>query len=125
VSGGPVQAFSYGWTEFEVLPSSQDLRITTYGIAPHKVAVADTLLSSPAVVSELLLSPERPSIRITWDAGGAVVSWDASFGDYVLQQSESLTGSWSGIAASVVGPEYRAAIQDGGVKARYFRLVKR
>ncbi len=125
VSGGPVQAFSYGWTEFEVLPASQDLRITTYGIAPHKVAGADTLLSSPAVVSELFLSPERPSLRITRDAGGAVVSWEASFDDYLLQESGSLTGAWSAVAASLVGPEFRAAIQDGGVNGRYFRLVKR
>jgi hypothetical protein len=125
LSGGPVQVFSYGWTEFEVSAGSQELRITTYGIPAHKVPTVDTLLLSPAVVSELVVSPQRPRLRIARETSGVGVSWDASFEGYTLEQSESLSSGWTAVAVSSAGLEFKAVVPDAGTGTRYFRLIRR
>lgn len=125
LSGGPVQVFSYGWTEFEVAAGTQELRITTYGIPAHKVPNAETLLLTPGIASELAVAPERPRLRVTREASSVVLAWDATFDGYVLERADSLGSPWTGVTSAVVGTEARAVVPASEAASRFFRLVKR
>jgi 3-phytase/alkaline phosphatase D len=64
VQGGYVAAHTYGWTELAVDRFSQELRVTTYGIAPYTRAQiegdpAAILSRVPEVVSEFVVRPKR------------------------------------------------------------------
>ncbi len=61
-SGDYLSTHTFGWTEFDILPDSQRLRVTTYGIAPYTAAdlaanPAEVLSRTPEIVSQLIVLP--------------------------------------------------------------------
>lgn len=52
--GGPVATHVFGWTEFDILPGSRALKITTWGIEPYTWA---DLLADPASVIDRVPVP--------------------------------------------------------------------
>jgi alkaline phosphatase D len=64
LQGGYVAAHTYGWTEFEIGPSTQTLTVTTYGIDPYTEAelIADPgeiIARTPAIVSQFIVTPKK------------------------------------------------------------------
>uniref|UniRef100_A0ACD5GSQ1 Uncharacterized protein n=1 Tax=Desertifilum tharense IPPAS B-1220 TaxID=1781255 RepID=A0ACD5GSQ1_9CYAN len=53
LQGEYLAVHTYGWSEFEITPGTQQLRVTTYGVAPY--TQADLLANSTAITS---LQPE-------------------------------------------------------------------
>ncbi len=62
-SGDYLSTHTFGWTEFDILPDSQRLRVTTYGIASYNAADLaenpDEILSrTPEIVSQFVVLPD-------------------------------------------------------------------
>ncbi len=124
--GGPTAIFSYGWTELEIAPGSQQLLVTTYGIPPYTAGDvnADLLLRTPQVVSQLVVAPELPRLTAIRSGGEIVVSWDASFAGFALEAAEALgtPTQWSAIASAVEGDRRVARLPVGSGASRFLRL---
>ncbi|GET36712.1 alkaline phosphatase D family protein [Microseira wollei] len=61
--GSYVSAHTYGWTEFEINPQTQQLRVTTYGIDSYteeqlKANPSEIISRTPTVVSEFVVNPQ-------------------------------------------------------------------
>ena len=89
IQGDYVVAHTYGWTEFDIDPTTQQLRVTTYGIDAYTEAelLADpTSITSqtPRIVSEFVVSPAGTQILLGGDGN------DNFFGD---KNAETLFGS--------------------------------
>ncbi|MBP0000034.1 MAG: phytase [Cyanobacteria bacterium SID2] len=68
LQGGYVATQTFGWTEFEIDPNTQELLVTTYGIDPYTEAELNTnpetiLDRSPEVVSQFSVTPEFDTAR--------------------------------------------------------------
>ena len=64
VQGDYVAVHNYGWTEFEIDPQSQQLRVMTWGIAPYtaedlRVNPEEVLARTPQIISEFIVNPQR------------------------------------------------------------------
>ncbi len=62
LQGDYVAAHTYGWTEFDIDPATQQLRLTTYGIEPYTEAEltanpGDVTGRTPTVVNEFVVNP--------------------------------------------------------------------
>ena len=126
VAGGPVEAFTYGWTEFDITPGDAELRITTYGIDayPQTLVNPDLLLRTPKVVSQLVVRAERPTLAFVRAGGDLRVSWDASFTGYQLEVATSLSPGavWSPVDSSVSGSQRVATVPFSTAAASFVRL---
>jgi phosphodiesterase/alkaline phosphatase D-like protein len=63
VQGDYVAVHNYGWTEFEIDPQSQQLRVMTWGIAPYtaedlRVNPEEVLARTPQIISEFIVNPQ-------------------------------------------------------------------
>ncbi len=63
LQGGYVAAHTYGWTEFNIDPQSQQLRVTTFGVDPYTQAELEAnptaiITREPAIVSDFLVNPQ-------------------------------------------------------------------
>jgi phosphodiesterase/alkaline phosphatase D-like protein len=63
LQGDYVAAHSYGWTDFEIAPSTQKLTVTTYGIAPYTEAELmanpeEITRRQPQIVSQFEVNPK-------------------------------------------------------------------
>ena len=62
IEGEYIAAHTYGWTEFEVAPGTQELTVTTYGVEPYTqgglLANPEEILSrEPIIVSQFEVTP--------------------------------------------------------------------
>lgn len=62
LQGDYVAAHTYGWTEFDINPTTQQLRLTTYGIEPYTEAElianpGSVTNRTPTIVSEFIVNP--------------------------------------------------------------------
>ena len=63
VIGGWVVGHTYGWSEFEVVPDTETLTITTWGVPAYSPAQVrddpDSILSlTPQIMSQLIVTPQ-------------------------------------------------------------------
>lgn len=63
VTGGWVVGHTFGWTEFEIAPDSDQLTITTWGVPAYTPAQAASdpaaiLALTPAIMSQLIITPQ-------------------------------------------------------------------
>ncbi len=87
IQGDYVSAHTFGWTQFDIDPITQELVVTTYGIEPYtraelEAAPASILAREPAIVSQFSVTPETPA-RFGSDAAEELaggVEDDALFG---------------------------------------------
>lgn len=87
--GGPTATHTFGWTEFEVLPGSRSLRVTTFGIEPY--SWADLSADPDAIVARV---PEIVSQFVVRGAGvPCVADLDAS-GTIDGTDLATLLGAW-------------------------------
>jgi 3-phytase/alkaline phosphatase D len=126
VTGGPVAAFTYGWTQFDITPGADELRITTYGIEAYQQnqVNADLLLRTPKVINQLVVRSERPVLSFTRAGGNLNLSWDASFVGYQLESSPSIGAGavWSPVTSSVSGTQRVATIPLSTASGSFMRL---
>jgi hypothetical protein len=122
--GGAAATFTYGWSEFEIHPTSRALRVTTYGIPAYTRAQMneETLLRQPQVVSRFTVQSERPRLEIRRVAGRIRAAWRRAFAGFRLERSASLgvDAAWEAVEATVDGEEMVAELPEGA--ASFYRL---
>lgn len=126
VTGGPVAAFTYGWTQFEITPGDDELRITTFGIEAYQQTQvnADLLLRTPKVINQLVVRSERPVLSFARSNSNILLSWDSSFVGYQLEFTSVLGAGavWTPVVSSVSGAQRVATVPLSTASASFMRL---
>jgi phosphodiesterase/alkaline phosphatase D-like protein len=70
VQGDYVAVHNYGWTEFEIDPQSQQLRVITWGITPYtaedlRTNPEEVIARTPQIISEFIVNPHLGDIAET------------------------------------------------------------
>lgn len=94
--GGPVVTHVFGWSEFEILPGSRSLRVTTWGIEPYTwadvIADPEAITSRvPQPVSQFVVHAVHVPCVADLDGSGGVDGVDLA----------SLLGAWGEIDATL------------------------
>jgi 3-phytase/alkaline phosphatase D len=129
--GGYVAVHTFGWTEFEIIPDSRVLTITTYGIAPYGVAELNPSITNrtPEIVSQFSVTPilEPIVLNIELLENDLIVSWPAAAKGFVLEQTDSLTSpaQWTSVTAvpSTLGDRIIVRLSESN-QSTFYRLRK-
>jgi hypothetical protein len=134
LDGNYVAAHSYGWTQFEINPTNQQLTMTTYGIKYYSASDIDTSITNqvPEVVNRFTVRPQKevgPALTVSLVNGAVQIVWFSSSSNYILESADNLvekTVTWSdtGFTTTVSGNTHTVTIQPT-MNARFYRLRKR
>ena len=130
--GGYVAVHTYGWTEFEIVPGSRVLTVTTYGIAPYGVAEVNPAITNrtPDIVSQFSATPMLEPfltavLNIELAGNDLIVSWQAAAKEFVLEHTDSLASpvQWMAITAVplIVGDRFVVRLSESS-RGTFYRL---
>ena len=127
--GGYVAVHTFGWTEFEIIPDSRVLTITTYGIAPYGAAEVNPSITNrtPEIVSQFSVTPilEPIVLSIELVENDLIVSWPAAAKGFILEQTDSLTSpaQWTSVTTVPSTPGDRIVVRlSESNRSTFYRL---
>jgi len=106
IQGDYVAAHTYGWTQFDIDPATQQLNVTTYGIDPYseaelKANPAGVLARVPRIVSQFTVEAQYTAIEIQGNTKLVRRGDGKAFVEYGAGRRQEISSPWN----SPVGSE--------------------
>jgi len=135
IEGGYVAVHTYGWTEFEMDPTSHELTVTTYGIEPYSPEEVDASIVDrvPEIVSQFRVQPRirpfmGPKLTAIRNNDQLQLTWPVGASNYTLQSVAALewVTEWTDEnALPAVLDGQNVVTLDVATERRFYRLINR